>query len=318
MGAVFRLALEGAAVVRETLRTSPVAEVRERHGIYSARERRVQEGAVTGVLQRLAPWADPLVCEATSQHFDLSILGREPTALYILMPETEGERLQPLVAWLVADLIDGLIEQADRVGLRCPVRLFLDEFRQFGYLVGLSERLPTLRERGISVVLGVQVISQIEKVYGRAEARTLLGNMETKVVFRAGDLETAEMVSAWLGWTSVPAVAVTRRGRKDRSMTIRPYVRPLVSADDLTRIPDGAVIALPGASRPLALWQARYFETPGFPGLVTSPPFPLHRRVCPDLCLSRAGTPAHPGRHRTPPPRPEGGVHVGAQETASG
>ena len=318
VGAVFRLALEGPAVVREALRTSPVAEVRERHGIFSARERRVQEAAVTGVLQRLAPWADPLVCQATSQHFDLGTLGREPTALYILMPETEGERLQPLVAWLVADLIDGLIEQADRAGLRCPVRLYLDEFRQFGYLAGLSERLPTLRERGISVVLGVQVVSQIEKVYGRAETRTLLGNMETKVLFRAGDLETAQMISAWLGWTSVPAVAVTRRGRKDRSTTIRPYVRPLISADDLTRIPDGAVIALPGASRPLALWQARYFETPGFPGLVTPPPFPLHRRARPDLCLSRAHPPVRPGRHRTPPPRPAGGVHVQAQETAQG
>jgi type IV secretion system protein VirD4 len=305
VGAVFRLAMEGPEAIRSALRASPVAEVRERHGIFTSRERRIQEAAVTGVLERLAPWADPLVCEATSQHFDLGIFGREPAALYILLPETEGRRFQPLVAWLVADLIDGLIDQADRTGLRCPVRVYLDEFRQFGYLAGLSERLPTLRDRGISVLLGVQVVSQIERVYGRAETRTLLGNTETKVLFRAGDLETAQMISAWLGRTSVPAVSITTRGA-ERSTTIRPHVRPLVAAEDVTRLPEGAVIVLPGASKPVALWQARYFETPGF--RVTPPPFPLRLRATPGLHPRISEGAARPPRRRTPPPRPAGGV----------
>lgn len=306
VGAVYRLAMEGPNPIREVLRASRIAEVRERHGMFTARERRVQEAAVTGLLERLAPWADPLVCDATSQHWDPSVLGREPAALYILLPETEGLRLQPLVAWLLADVIDGLIAQADRVGLRCPVRIYLDEFRQFGYLAGLSERLPTLRERGVSVLLGVQVVSQIEKVYGRAETRTLLGNTETKVLFRAGDLETARMISAWLGHTSVPAVSVTTRGRGDRSTTIHPYVRPLVAPEDLTRIPEGAVIALTGESKPLALWQARYFETPGF--MMAPPPFPLRLREIPTLSGKVATR--RPIPRRTPPPRPEGGVRV--------
>jgi len=233
------------------------------------------------------------------------VLGREPTALYILMPETEGQRLQPLVAWLVADVIDGLIARADRSGLRCPVRLFLDEFRQFGYLAGLSERLPTLRERGVSVLLGVQVVSQIEEIYGRAEARTLLGNTETKVLFRAGDLPTAQMISAWLGQTSVPAVSVTTRGRA-RSTTVRPHVRPLVAPEELTRVPEGAMIALTGASRPLALWQARYFETPGFAAV--PPPFALRLRESHALVPRDPDPRPSPARRRTPPPRPAGGI----------
>ena len=78
VGAVYRLLLGGAAAVRDVLRDSRVPEVRERHGMFAARERRVQEAAVTGLLERLAPWADPLVCEATSSHWDLGRLGREP------------------------------------------------------------------------------------------------------------------------------------------------------------------------------------------------------------------------------------------------
>jgi type IV secretion system protein VirD4 len=307
VGAVYRLAMEGPALLREALRSSRVAEVRERHGIFSARERRVQEAAVTGLLERLAPWADPLVVEATSDHFDLAVLGRAPTALYILMPETDAVHLQSLIAWLVADLLDELIELAEREGLRAPVRVYLDEFRRFGYLPGLSESLPTLRERGISVLLGVQVLSQIEEVYGRIEARTLVGNTETKLLYRAGDLETARMISAWLGRTTVPAVSVTTRGRNDRSTTVHPYVRPLMPPEDLTRIPDGAVIALAGAAWPLPLWQARYYAMRGFP--VAPPPFRLRRRPAPRLSVAAADASPTPPVHRAAP-RPAGGVAV--------
>ena len=302
VGAVYRLAMQGPAFLRDTLRSSRVAEVREQHGILSGRERRVQEAAVTGLLERLAPWADPLVVETTSHHFDLAAVGREPTALYIVMPEADGSRLQPLVAWMVADLLELLVEQADRSGLRCPVRFYLDEFRRFGYLPGLTEALPTLRERGISLLLGVQVLSQLEEVYGRAEARTLVGNTETKLLFRAGDLETARMLSAWLGRTTVPAISVTTRGR-EQSVTVHPYVRPLMPPEDLTRIPEGAVIALAGASRPLALWQARYFAVPGF--AVSPPPFSLRRRAEPPLGV--AAPPPLPQPRRSAP-RPAGGV----------
>ncbi len=307
VGAVYRLALGGPAFVRETLRSSRVADVRERQGIFGARERRVQEAAITGLVERLAPWADPLVVQATSEHFDLAALGREPAALYILMPETAAPQLQSLVAWLVADLLDELIDRAEREGPGVPVRIFLDEFRQFGYLPGFSESLPTLRERGISVLLGVQTLSQIEEVYGRAEARTLVGNTETKLLFRAGDLETARMISGWLGRTTVPAVSVTTRGR-DRSTTVHPYVRPLMPPEELTRIPDGAMIALAGASRPLPLWQARYFALRGL--AVTSPPFALRRRSAPPLGVAPSNlTP--PASPRGTPPRPAGGVRAG-------
>lgn len=305
VGSVYRLAMEGPTFVRETLRSSRIAEVCERQGIFSARERRVQEAAVTGLLERLAPWADPLVVDATSHHHDLAAIGREPTALYILMPETDAPRLQPLVAWLIADLLDELIEQAERVGLRCPVRMYLDEFRRFGYLPGLSQSLPTLRERGISVLLGVQVLSQIEEVYGRVEARTLLSNTETKLLFRAGDLETARMISDWLGCTTVPVVSVTTRGRRDRSTTVHPRVRPLLPPEEVSRIPEGAMIALAGASRPLALWQARYYATPGF--VVRHPPFQLRRREAPRLAVASAAPSIPVPTPRVAPP-PAGGI----------
>jgi len=319
VGSVYRILLGGAGAVRAALAGSPITAVRERVGVFAARERRVREAAVTGLLQRLAAWGDPAVDEATSGHWDLGLLGRTPAALYILLPEPDAARLQPLIAWLVADLLDTLIEQADRGERRCPVRVYLDEFRRFGYLAGLSDRLPTLRERGVSVVLGAQVLSQIEEVYGERDARTLVANAETKLIFRAGDLETARTVSAWLGQTTVPAISRTI-GPGGARATIHPYVRPLALPDDITRLPDGTVLALTGARRPFVLRQARYFD-PALRMLLrpAEPPFVLRPRPG-RPAVPAAATAAGVGvagstqptvaPRRRPAPRPHGGVRV--------
>jgi type IV secretion system protein VirD4 len=315
VGAVYRILLGGAGTVRATLAGSPIAAVRERAGVFTARERRVREAAVTGLLQRLSAWADPAVDEATAGHWDLGLLGRRPAALYILLPEPEAARLQPLVAWLVADLLDTLIEQADRGDRRCHVRVYLDEFRRFGYLAGLSDRLPTLRERGVSVLLGAQVLSQIEEVYGQRDARTLVANAETKLIFRAGDLETARTVSAWLGQTTVPAISRTT-GPGGARATVHPHVRPLALPDDIVRIPDGTLLALAGARRPFVLRQARYFD-PSVRALLrppAAPPFTLRlRQSYPAVAgASRIAAPASAAAapRRRPAPRPHGGVRV--------
>lgn len=318
VGSVYRVLLGGAGMVRATLAGSPIAEVRERVGVFAARERRVREAAVTGLLQRLAAWADPAVDDATSGHWDLGQLGRTPSALYILLPEPEAARLQPLVAWLVADLLDTLIDQADRGERRCPVRVYLDEFRRFGYLAGLSDRLPTLRERGVSVVLGAQVLSQIEDVYGARDARSLVANTETKLIFRAGDLETARTVSAWLGQTTVPVISRTIAPGGARA-TVHPYVRPLAMPDDILRLPDNTVLALAGARRPFVLRQARCFDATvrallGFTR--QEPPFALRPRTsrAPATAPAAAAAPAAPqstpAPRRRPAPRPHGGVRV--------
>jgi len=322
VGAVYRILLGGAGAVRAALAGSPLAAVRERAGVFAARERRVRDAAVTGLLQRLAAWGDPAVDEATTGHWDPGELGRTPTALFVLLPEPEAARLQPLVAWFIADVLDTLIEQADRGERRCPVRVYLDEFRRFGYLAGLSDRLPTLRERGVSVLLGAQVLSQIEEVYGAREARTLIANTETKIVFRAGDLDTARVVSAWLGQTTVPVISRTL-GLGGARTTVHPHVRPLALPDDIVRIPDGMVFVLAGARRPMALRQARYFDSAGSALLTVPTPPPFGLRVCPGPSIVSGIVPAAAAssergfrggavRHRRPAPRPHGGVSVPA------
>ena len=75
----------------------------------------------------------------------------------------------------------------------------MDEVDSLGKVSSLRSGLTKLRKYGCKVVLGLQTISQLRATYGHDEAQTLLANISTKAVLRAGDGETAEYFSKEFG-----------------------------------------------------------------------------------------------------------------------
>lgn len=75
----------------------------------------------------------------------------------------------------------------------------MDEVDSLGKVTSLSKGLSRLRKYGCKCVLGLQTISQLRTTYGTDEAQTLMANLSTKVILRAGDGETAEYFSKEIG-----------------------------------------------------------------------------------------------------------------------
>lgn len=74
-----------------------------------------------------------------------------------------------------------------------------DEIDTLGKVDSLRAGLTKLRKYGGRVILGLQTISQLQETYGGYEAQTLLANISTKLILRAGDNETASYFSRELG-----------------------------------------------------------------------------------------------------------------------
>lgn len=74
-----------------------------------------------------------------------------------------------------------------------------DEIDTLGKVDSLRAGLTKLRKYGGRVVLGLQTISQLQETYGKYEAQTLLANISTKLILRAGDNETASYFSREIG-----------------------------------------------------------------------------------------------------------------------
>ena len=79
-----------------------------------------------------------------------------------------------------------------------------------GKVTSLRNALSKLRKYGGRCVLGLQTIAQLRSTYGKDEAQTLMANVATKVILRAGDGETAEYFSQEFGNQEIERTQVTR------------------------------------------------------------------------------------------------------------
>jgi hypothetical protein len=75
----------------------------------------------------------------------------------------------------------------------------MDEVDSLGKITSLATALSKLRKYGCKCVLGLQTIAQLRATYGDDGAQSLLANIATKLILRAGDGETAEYFSAEFG-----------------------------------------------------------------------------------------------------------------------
>lgn len=112
-------------------------------------------------------------------------------------------------------------EQLPEGRLPVPVHLLCDDFATGSPILNFPEYISIFREKGISATLLVQSESQIEKMYDRQDAVTIINNCDTYVYMGGMDIRTAENVSKRLNapledilYMPIGKVIVFRRGQK--------------------------------------------------------------------------------------------------------
>lgn len=124
---------------------------------------------------------------------------REPGDSWVYLSYTDASfaALQPLFRIIIASAIQNVMEltpDADR-------RLYfvLDELASLGNVPHLTDALTKFRKYGACVISGFQAFSQLEKIYGKEGAQTLMSCFNTQVLLRTGDSATAEAESLLIG-----------------------------------------------------------------------------------------------------------------------
>ncbi|MEP3032712.1 MAG: type IV secretion system DNA-binding domain-containing protein, partial [Pseudoruegeria sp.] len=79
------------------------------------------------------------------------------------------------------------------------VFFFMDEVPTLNRLPFLVKSLAEIRQFGGAFVLGYQVYSQLEDIYGREAAQTINGTINNRIVFNTPDFRTAKIFSESLG-----------------------------------------------------------------------------------------------------------------------
>jgi type IV secretory pathway TraG/TraD family ATPase VirD4 len=148
-----------------------------------------------------------------------------------------------MLRYLIATILDlavvetlSLSENANR-----QIWFIMDEVDSLGKIPSLQYALTKMRKYGGRCVLGLQTISQLRATYGEHEAQTLMANVGTKIVLRAGDGETAEYFSREFGSQEILREQNSQtKGYQAKSKTSTEVreTRQTVLDSELTGLPD--------------------------------------------------------------------------------
>jgi type IV secretion system protein VirD4 len=271
------------------LAASPVDSVRAAAAQLAGLRDHVRAGIVLSVADKLAWLDDPAVLRFTSAEVigpDFTQLQRRPSAVYWVLHEQDVALLQPLSALFFTLLIDQLCRSSGPV----PVSLFFDEFANIGPVPDFPTTISVARGRGLSLVLGVQSLSQLDGIYGRhglpadtcEEVSRALGEWTLEVEY------AQRRPYGGGGWVPLPA--------EETSWSQHRMARRLLTADEVRRMQHDACVIVVANQRPIFArrwwWSHGAREAPAF-----------------SLGPAKAAAlppPAKPAPPSTTSPRPEG------------
>lgn len=162
------------------------------------------------------------------------------------------------------NVISTVIEVAANALMTGPERrdpslwFFLDEVPSLNRLPFLTSKLAEIRQFGGAFVLGYQVYSQLEDLYGDKAAQSISGTLNNRVVFNTPDARTARLFSDSLGLSDVIehretisfGADVTRDGNTLNAQRVE---RPIVTASEIQSLPQFEAYVRFGYDAPTAL-----------------------------------------------------------------
>ena len=129
---------------------------------------------------------------------DFRRVGREKTALFLTISDTDRS-MDRLVSLFYTQALHELCDSADRDypdhRLPMPVRFILDDFATNAYIPDFHNIISVIRSREIYVSIILQSITQLNALYGKDNAETIINNCDNCLYLGGQDVETARFMS---------------------------------------------------------------------------------------------------------------------------
>lgn len=229
----------------------------------------MQSSIIMSLLTTIANFIDEDVSEFTSfSDFELQDIGRRKIALYVIIPvmDTTFENLTNL---FFTQMFSELYKLASNNHARLPncVDIILDEFVNLGKFEKYEEFLATCRGYGIGVATIAQSITQMQALYGREKAESILGNNAVKICMNATNEATAKYFSDLLGQATVKVRSgsqSTSHGKEtnnsSKSDSYNYTGRKLMTADEIMYMSENECLLIFSNQRPMKVKKAFQFK----------------------------------------------------------
>ena len=143
-----------------------------------------------------------------------------------------------------------------------PITFLLDEVGTSSRITDFSMHCNTLRKFSCSIVLAPQHHAQLESVYGRSNASSIMnGGISSKIFLPGLGLQTCQELERILG----------KQTLEDRNTGQR-FSQSLMTADEIRTMRDGTGVLVSGNSHPARLKMKPYFKRRKFKHYAKIPP----------------------------------------------
>ena len=160
---------------------------------------------------------------AMENKIDLEQLASRKTLLFV-SSSAVNPALKYFVNMFYAQVFKTLFEYAENMPngkLPIPVHVLCDDFATGGRILNFPEYISIFREKQISVTLLLQSESQLESMYGKGDATTIINNCDTYLYMGGMDLKTGYSISERLNvpldevlYMPIGREYIFRRGQK--------------------------------------------------------------------------------------------------------
>lgn len=229
---------------------------------------KMQSSIIMSLLTTISNYIDEEVQEFTSfSDFDLKDVGRKKVMLYVIIPIMETA-FESLINIFFNQFFSELYKLGGQNGAHLPneVNILLDEFVNLGKFEKYEEFLATCRGYGIGVSTIVQSITQLQALYGREKAESILGNNAVKICMNASNEETAKYFSNLLGKATVKVQTGSqssgegKNASRSHSDSYNFTSRELMTPDEVARMDKRECLLIFSNQKPLKVQKAVQFE----------------------------------------------------------
>lgn len=175
---------------------------------FSDTEKKNQGQIINGAAIRLQKLANPVLQKVLSVNEMDTVLPMKKKCIYYVVIPDQDNTYRFLSALFFSrifidqcDYSDNLTREEKKSQL--PVKYILDEYKNTGGIVGLPEKIATVRSRKIELTIILQDANQLLALYDEADAATIKNCCVVKGMLSTNDPNTAQEFSDLLGTQTV-------------------------------------------------------------------------------------------------------------------
>ncbi|HFC8841498.1 TPA: type IV secretory system conjugative DNA transfer family protein, partial [Neisseria subflava] len=161
----------------------------------------------------LNPWINPVIDAATSaDDFLLTDVRKKKMTVYIgILPNKLAES-RVIVNLFFSQLINQNTKELpqDNPDLKHQCLLLMDEFTSIGRVEIIAHSVSYMAGYNIRLFPIIQSVAQLDAVYGKEYARTIITNHALQIIYTPREQQDANEYSEMLGYTTVKRKNVSR------------------------------------------------------------------------------------------------------------